>query len=216
MTMLASEPAICKNCGNEQLYTKVISWNMWLNPEYPANNICHKCGAQINYDDIDLSTCSPNHREEIRWNKIYERMKEIQKNSGEEDIVCPKCGSSKISFGFYTLELPEKYKNEKDYRAEKSYYDCSECGQKTYQTIEDILSSGFYEFVENGQNEHEYIVKKSDNYDELMDEAEVQMRAERDRAESELILEGVITTKEEEKEYSDKYYKFNIVYPLDY
>ena len=75
MTMLEREPAKCPQCGNEQDYTKVISWNTFLDPVYPANNKCRKCGADITYDDIDLTTCSPEHRESIRFGKIMEQEK---------------------------------------------------------------------------------------------------------------------------------------------
>lgn len=46
MTMLSWEPAICHACGHKQLYTKVITWNMWIDPEYPADNHCGNCGER--------------------------------------------------------------------------------------------------------------------------------------------------------------------------
>lgn len=208
MTMLASEPVICHKCGNKQLYTKVITWNTWVDPEYPAHNVCWKCGEQLNYDDIDLNTCSPSHREEVRFNKIYERLSSKEENNNEEEIVCPKCGSTKLSYGFTCgIKLPDKYKDKENYIVEKSYYDCNKCGHTTYLTLEEILSCGLYEFIENGENEHEYIVKYVDNYQEIMDEFERQRNAEMELIEKELILEGLIITREEEQEYSNKYYR---------
>ena len=96
MTMLASEPAICKKCGNRQYYTKVITWNMGLNPEYPAHNKCYECGEELKYDDIDMATCSPNHRSDVRYHKIYERLSEKGKNKNTDKIICPECGSEEI------------------------------------------------------------------------------------------------------------------------
>lgn len=207
MTMLASEPAICKNCGNKQRFTKVISWNVCLDPKYPANNKCCQCGTEIEYDDIDMLTCSPFHREEVRRKKIYDRYLKEENNDDEEDTICPKCGSNRISYGFGVRSLPEKYKNEKDYVVQNGYYQCEECGHITYETIEDILSSGLFEFIENGENEHEYIVKRVDNYQDIINKLNKQKEEKLDKIENELILEGLITTREEEKEYSNKYFK---------
>ena len=208
MTMLASEPARCRNCGNKQIYTKVLSWNTWLNPEYPAHNKCCNCGTEIKYEDIDMLTCSPSHREEVRFQKIYDRLSAREKSQNKKNIVCPKCGSDRISYGFSCgIPLPEKYKDKKNYSVQKSYYNCGECGHTTYRTIEDILVSGLYEFVENGENEHEYIVKYVDNYQEILDESTRKRKEEMSEIENELISEGLITTREEEDEYCDNYYK---------
>jgi hypothetical protein len=207
--MLASEPARCRKCGNEQYYTKVITWNTWLNPEYPANNKCCKCGTEIKYDDIDMLTCSPYHRSEVRSNKIHERLSSKENNgNNDKEVVCPKCGNTKLSYSSICgIKLPEKYKDKENYQVKKSYYDCSECGHTTYLTLEEILSCGLYEFIENGKEEHEYIVKYVDNYQEIMDEWDRKRKEELEQIENELISEGLITTREEEKEYSDKYYE---------
>lgn len=209
MTMLATEPAICRKCGNRQYYTKVITWNTWLNPEYPAYNKCYKCGEELKYDDIDMTTCSPHHRSEVRFHKIYERLSSKgEDNNNDEEIVCPKCGSTKLSYGFTGgIKLPDKYKNKENYHVSKSFYSCSECGHETYLTLEEILSCGLYEFVENGEEEHEYIVKNVDNYQEIIDEWDRQRKEELEQIENELISEGLITTREEEQEYRDKYYE---------
>lgn len=209
MTMLTSEPAICRKCGNKQHYTKVISWNTWIDPEYPARNKCYNCKTEIEYDDIDLSTCSPGHRNEVRFNKIYERLSLKEDNNNNEEIVCPKCGSTKLSHGFTCgIKLPEKYKDKENYQVEKSHYGCSECGHTTYLTLEEILSCGLYEFIENSnEEEHAYVVKRVDNFQEIMDEWDRQRKEELEQIENELISEGLITTREEEQEYSDKYYE---------
>ena len=207
MTMLASEPARCKNCGNEQLYTKVLSWNTWLDPEYPANNKCYKCGTEILYDDIDLSTCSPSHREEIRFIKIHERFELENEETDTDKITCPKCGNSKLSYVYSYVSLPDKYKDQKDYLIEKASYVCHECGYERYKTIEEILACGLYEFVENGEREHEYIVRRSDNYQEIINKSIQWQNDELARIENELVSEGLITTREEEQEYHDKYWE---------
>lgn len=204
MTMLSSEYAICKNCGSQQLYTKVLSWNTWLDPEYPANNKCSNCGCEITYDDIDMSKCTPSHREEVRLDKIYERMS-AKENKDKVSIICPECGSDNNSYVYNYVRLPDKYKDKDNYLVYSFYYKCKECGCKIYETIEKILSSGFYEFIENGEKEHEYIVKRVDNYKEIIAEANRKMKEELDKTEKELIAEGLITTREEEKEYENKY-----------
>lgn len=206
MTMLASEPAICKKCGNKQYYTKIISWNSCQNPGFLPHNKCYKCETEIKYDDIDMSTCSPEHREEVRFNKIYERLSLKTDDDDEEEIICSKCGSTKLSHGFVCgIELPDKYKDKENYRVSKSYYLCNECGHERYLTLEEILSCGLYDFVENGEEEHEYVIKEVDNYQEIIDEHNKQMKEKMEQIESELILEGLITTREEEQEYRDKY-----------
>lgn len=210
MTMLTTEPARCRKCGNKQYYTKVISWNTWIDPEYPARNKCYNCKTEIEYDDIDLSTCSPDHRNEVRFNKIYERLssKEKIEDSGEE-LVCSKCRSKNISSGSTMgIKLPDKYKYEDGYQVNKSFVTCNECGHKEYETLEEILSCGLYEFIENSnEEEHAYVVKRVANFQEIMDEWDRQRKEELECIENELIAEGLITTREEEQEYSDKYYK---------
>lgn len=202
MTMLASEPAVCRKCGNKQYYTKVITWNTMVDPEYPAHNVCYKCGNELNYDDIDLNTCSPGHREEIRNNKIYEVL-----HANDIYEKCPKCCSNKWSHVFCSgIKLPDKYNDKKEYSVHKSYHKCSDCNFVKYDTTEDILDCGLYEFVENGLGEHEYIFRKVDNFDELIKECEQEIQQEREKIENELISKGIITTREEEKEYSDNYY----------
>lgn len=126
MSIIKSEPAICSNCGAEQYFTKVISWNTLLDPEYPANK-CHQCGKELEYDDIDMSKCSPFHRGEVRRTKIVERLLEIEKENGQCD---------------------------------------------------------------------EFAVYFDNKFEEKLAEVENQM-----------ILEGLITTRKEEKEYSDIYFK---------
>ena len=207
MTMLSSEPAVCKKCGNKQLYTKVLSWNTWLDPEYPANNKCYKCGTEISYDDIDLSICSPSHREEIRFIKIHERFELENEETNTDKIICPKCGNSKLSYVYSYVSLPDKYKDQKDYLVEKASYACHECGYERYKTIEEILDCGLYDFVENGEHEYEYIVKRSDNYQEIINQSIQWQNEELTRIENELIAEGLISTREEEQEYHDKYYE---------
>jgi hypothetical protein len=205
--MLSSEPARCKNCGNEQLYTKVLSWNTWLDPEYPANNKCYKCGTEISYDDIDLSACSPSHREEIRFIKIHERFELENEETNTDKIVCPKCGNNKLSHVYSYVSLPDKYKDQKYYSVAKESYVCNGCGHKRYKTIEEILACGLYEFVENGECEHEYIVRRVDNYQEIIDQCVQWQNEELTRIENELVAEGLIPTREEEQEYHDKYYE---------
>lgn len=208
MTMLASEPAICKKCGNRQYYTKVITWNMGLNPEYPAHNKCYECGEELKYDDIDMATCSPNHRSDVRYHKIYERLSEKGKNKNTDKIICPECGSEKVSFvSECGIKLPDKYKDMEGYSVSKSWRECQDCGYKDYDTLDKIMTSDIHEFVENGENEHEYIVKDVENIDEIMREFQRKMREEQEEIEDELISEGLITTREEEKEYRDKYYE---------
>lgn len=202
MTMLASEPAICRKCGNKQYYTKVITWNTLVDPEYPAHNVCYKCGTELNYDDIDLTTCSPDHRAEIRNNKIYEVL-----YANDIYIKCPKGGSDQLHHVFCGgIGFPNKYKDKDGYCVHKSYRECSDCNFVKYDTIEDILDSELYEFVENGLGEHEYIFKKVDNFDELIKQYEQEQMQDRERIENELISKGIITSREEEKEYSDNYY----------
>lgn len=209
MTMLSTEPAICKKCGSNQYYTKVITWNTDINPEYPAHNKCYKCGTEIKYEDIDMTKCSPDHRYEVRDHKIYERFysEEIKNDKNTEKIICSKCGSNKILYGSYYVALPEEYKDKDNYCVTKTCYECKECGHIRYETIEEILSCGLYEFIENGKEEHEYIVKYVDNYQEIIDNLDKQRKEELEQIENELIFEGLITTREEEKEYSDRYYK---------
>lgn len=207
MTMLATEPAICKKCGNEQYYTKVLSWNTFLDPEYPADNKCYKCGTEIKYEDIDMTKCSPNHRDEVRYHKIYERFSSKENDTDTEELICSKCGSNKILYGNYYVALPEEYKDKDNYCVKKTCYECEECGHIRYETLEEILSCGLYEFIENGKEEHEYIVKYVDNYQEIIDNWGKQKKEELEQIENELISEGLITTREEEQEYSDKYYK---------
>lgn len=203
MTMLSSEPAICKKCGNKQNYTIVLSWNTWLDPEYPAKNFCYKCGEQLNEDDIDLNSCTPYHREHVRNIKIYNRINEKYK---EEKVVCPKCGSEKYYYGSQFSISPEKYNELDDYSIHKSWMECKECGHKRYETLEDYLATGLYEFIENGEEEHQYILKESSNYEKIQEECEKEENRRREEAEQELIAEGIITTREEEKEYEQKYY----------
>lgn len=201
--MLACEPAICRKCGNKQYYTKVITWNTDIDPEYPAKNICYECGAKINYDDIDLNNCSPNHREEIRNNKIYEAL-----HSNDVHEKCPKCGSDNWHHVFHCgMKLPDKYKDKKEYCAYEGYCECSDCNFVKYDTNKDILDPRLYEFVENGFGEHEYIFKKVDNFDELIKQYKQEERQDRERIEVELLSQGIITTKEEENKYSDSYYE---------
>lgn len=203
MTMLASEPAICRKCGNKQRYTKVITWNTMVDPEYPAHNDCYKCGEELHYDDIDLNSCSPNHRYEIRMNKVCDVLLE---NVIKEK--CPKCGSEKWSHVFNCNgELPDKYKDKEEYDVHKSYHKCEDCNFVKYDTVEDILDSGLYTFVENGLDEHEYIMKQVDNFDELLEEYQLEIEQKKERIENELISKGIITTRKEEKEYSDCYYE---------
>ena len=71
MIMISVEPVICKKCGTKQLYSIVQSWNTWVDPTYPANNICKNCGEKLTSDDIDMNKCSPNHRMWTRAVKIY-------------------------------------------------------------------------------------------------------------------------------------------------
>lgn len=206
--MLTCEPAKCRNCGNESFYTKVLSWNTFIDPEYPARNICCNCGAEIKYDDIDFLTCSPSHREEVRLNTIYNRLSDKEKSANKEDVVCPQCGSNELSSWFSCgSNLPEKYKGKRNHEVHKGYYRCNKCGNTSYRTIEDILSSGIYEFVEKGENEYEYIVKYVDNYQEIIKKYEKQKKKKLEQIERELIEEGLITTQEEEREYADKYFK---------
>lgn len=208
MTMLAIEPAICKKCGNKQNYTKVITWNTWLDPEFPGYNKCYNCGKELKYEDIDMSSCTPKHRGEVRFHKIYERLslKENNNNNDEEEITCSKCGSTKLSRAFSCgIKLPDKYKDKENYHVSKSYYSCGECGHERYLSLEEILSCALYEFVENGEEEHEYIVKEVDNYQEIINERSRQMKEKFEQIENELISEGLITTREEEQEYRDKY-----------
>ena len=207
--MLAAEPAICKKCGNKQFYTKVITWNTWLNPEYPAHNKCYKCGEEITYNDIDLSSCSPKHREEVRYGKIHTTYNSKIKDKSESNNVCPECGSEMCFALSCGIKLPEKYKDNQNYSVEKRYHICNECGYKKYQTVEEITASGLYEFVENGTEEHEYIVKKSDNYQEIIQKQNEQFAKELEQIENELISEGLISTREEEQEYIDNYYNKN-------
>ena len=72
MSIIKGEPAICPNCGAEQNFTLVISWNKLIDPEYPANNKCSHCGRELKRDDIDISKCSP----------FYKRFLEIEKEIG--------------------------------------------------------------------------------------------------------------------------------------
>lgn len=102
--------------------------------------------------------------------------------------------------------MPDKYNDEKEYSVHKSYHECSDCNFVKYDTVEDILDCGLYEFVENGLGEHEYIFREVDNFDELIKECEQKIQQEREKIENELISKGIITTREEEKEYSDNYY----------
>lgn len=202
MTMLSSEPAICRKCGNKQQYIKVITWNTMVDPEYPAHNVCYKCGNELDYDDIDLKSCSPGHREEIRRNKIYD---EIHANDIHEK--CPKCGSEHWNQVFTGgIKLPNKYKRENGYYVHKSLHECSDCNYKKYDTAKDILNSELYEVVEDGEGEHEYIIKEVSNYNELISELQEENKRIWEQAENDLISKGIITTMEEEKEYSDNYY----------
>ena len=115
-------------------------------------------------------------------------MKE-KNNNDKEEIVCSKCGSTRLSHGFTCgIELPDKYKGKENYRVSKSYYSCSECGHERYLTLEEILSCGLYEFVENGKEEHEYIIKEVDNYQEIIDEYNKQMKEKLDQAEKKIKL----------------------------
>lgn len=204
MTMLASEPAICHKCGRRQFYTIVITWNTFLNPTYPASNKCVNCGEMLNYDDIDLETCTPRHREQLRHSKIMDAYNK-RHSEYENTKYCPKCGNPMsycISMG---LKYPDGYSYDDGYYIHKACYEC-ECGEKIYDDKSYFDNSELYEFVDYGVGEHEYIYKNTKNHDKIVDDMELQMAAELKLIESELIESKQITTREEEEEYSKKYY----------
>lgn len=217
MTMFSTEMAKCRKCGQKQVYEKVLSWNSWLG--CPPINTCWRCGKELNYDDIDLNDCSPQHRNEVRNQKIYERLssKEKVEDNGKE-LVCSKCGSKNISSGSTIgIKLPNKYKYEVGYQVNKNFVTCNECGHEEYETLEELLACGLYEFIENSnEEEHAYVVKRVDNFQEIMDEWDRQRKEELEQIENELISEGLITTREEEQEYVTLYeYRRNNIFRIE-
>ena len=186
MTMLSWEPAICHACGHKQLYTKVITWNMWIDPEYPADNHCGNCGEEIDYKDIDLDSCSPEHRYELRYSI--------------------NCDSDMNAFSTMGIQLPDKYKNKKECYVVKSGYVCPNCETRVYDTKDDICDD-MHDFVDYGENEHEYIVKDSDNYRELWEQHQREFDSAIEDIEAELVSQGMITSREEEDEYKKRYYE---------
>lgn len=204
MTMLSWEPAICHKCGHKQLYTKVITWNMWLNPEYPADNYCTNCKEEINYDDIDLNSCSPEHRYERRYSIIYDKYREL--NGDDSERKCPNCDSDMNAFSTMGIKLPDKYKGRDGCYVVKSGYVCPDCYTRIYDTKDDICDD-MHDFVDYGENEHEYIVKDSDNYRELWEQHQREFDSAIEDIESELVSQRMITSREEEDEYKKRYYE---------
>lgn len=204
MTMLSWEPAICHKCGHKQLYTKVITWNMWLNPEYPADNHCTNCKEEINYDDIDLNSCSPGHRNERRYSIIYNRFRELYGDDSERK--CPNCDRNMNMFSTMGIKLPDKYKDRDGYYVMKSGYVCPNCDTKIYDTKDDVCDD-MHDFVDYGENKHEYIVKDSDNYRELWEQHQKEFDSVMADIETELVSQGIITSRQEEEKYEKDYYE---------
>lgn len=204
MTMLSWEPAICHKCGHKQLFTKVITWNMWLDPKYPADNRCGNCGEEINYNDIDLNSCSPMHRYEYRYSIIYDKYRELYDDDSERK--CPNCNSDMDAFSTIGIKLPDKYKNKKEYHVVKSGYVCSNCDTRIYDTEYDICDD-MHDFVDYGENEHEYIVKDSDNYRELWEQHQKEFDSVMADIEIELVSQGIITSRQEKEKYEKDYYE---------
>lgn len=206
MTMLTCEPAICSKCDNKQLYTKVLTWNTFINSTYPANNTCYKCGNKLNYEDIDINECSPFHREEIRFSKIYQRLGDINKSNSIKE-KCEVCGSEKLSqCDCWGIDVPDEFKNDKSVRVAKKWTECSDCGHKKYLSVEECCEN-YYDYIRDGDNEYEYIVKKNKDFDKIMNEFSIKREIKFEKVKNELIQEGLITSDEEEEKYYREYYR---------
>lgn len=211
--MLQMEPCKCEKCGCEQQYDLVLSASSFMHDMMPINK-CQKCGRQLTSADILLEKCSPDYRRMYRMQKITERQKEIALSEGYCPPVCKGCGSQKLLYVVACgLKLPDGYSEGDGYVLRRSYHQCLECGLEVYETCEHVKDP--FEYINTLEDGHTLLFKKKSNYDAIIEQNEKDYRDGVNKIEDQLILDGVLPSREWEGKYKQEYYKMHRGWAVD-